>query len=31
MFETQKFGNKVSSGDIGLKIRTRASPKVEQD
>ena len=30
MFETQKSGNKTSSGDIGLNIRTLASPKVEQ-
>ena len=27
MFETQKFGNKTSSGEIGLDIRTHASPK----
>ena len=31
MFETQKSRNKTSSGDIGLNIRTLASPKVEQD
>ena len=31
MFETQKSENKISSGDIGLNIRTRASPKVGQD
>ena len=31
MFETQKSGNKKSSGDIGLNIRTLASPKVGQD
>ena len=31
MFETQKSGNKTSSGDIGLNIRTLASPKVGQD
>ena len=31
MFETQKSGNKTSSGDIGLDIRTHASPKVGQD
>ena len=31
MFETQKSGNKTSSGEIGLDIRTRASPKVGQD
>ena len=28
MFETQKSRNKTSSGDIGLNIRTLASPKV---
>ena len=28
MFETQKSGNKTSSGDIDLNIRTLASPKV---
>ena len=28
MFETQKSGNKTSSGEIGLDIRTHASPKV---
>ena len=31
MFETQKCGNKTSSGAIGLNIRTLASPKVGQD
>ena len=31
MFETQKSGNKTSSGEIGLNIRTPASPKVGQD
>ena len=31
MFETQKSGNKTSSGEIGLNIRTHASPKVGQD
>ena len=31
MFETQKSGDKTSSGDIGLNIRTLASPKVGQD
>ena len=31
MFETQKSINKTSSGDIGLNIRTLASPKVGQD
>ena len=31
MFENQKSGNKTSSGDIGLNIRTLASPKVGQD
>ena len=31
MFETQKSRNKTSSGDIGLNIRTPASPKVGQD
>ena len=31
MFETQKSGSKTSSGDIGLNIRTPASPKVGQD
>ena len=30
MFETQKFGNKTSSGEIGFTIRTLASPKVGQ-
>ena len=29
MFETQKSRNKTSSGDIGLNIRTLASPKNE--
>ena len=31
MFETQKSGNKTSSLEIGLDIRTLASPKVGQD
>ena len=31
MFETQKSRIKTSSGDIGLNIRTLASPKVGQD
>ena len=31
MFETQKSVNKTSSGEIGLNIRTLASPKVGQD
>ena len=31
MFETHKSRNKTSSGDIGLNIRTLASPKVGQD
>ena len=31
MFETQKSGNKTSSGEIGLDIRIHASPKVRQD
>ena len=31
MFETQKSGNKTSSGDIGLNYRTFATPKVGQD
>ena len=31
MFETQKSRNMTSSGDIGLNIRTLASPKVGQD
>ena len=31
MLETQKSRNKTSSGDIGLDIRTLASPKVGQD
>ena len=31
MFETQKSGNKTSSGDIGLNIRMYPSPKVGQD
>ena len=30
MFETQKSGNKTSSGEIGLDIRANASPKVGQ-
>ena len=28
MFEIQKSGNKTSSGDIGLNVRTLACPKV---
>ena len=31
MFETQKSGDKTSSGEIGLNIRTLASSKVGQD
>ena len=31
VFETQKSGNKTSSEEIGLNIRTLASPKVGQD
>ena len=31
MFETQKSGNKTSSGEIGLNIRALASPKVGLD
>ena len=31
MFENQKSRSKTSSGDIGLNIRTLASPKVGQD
>ena len=31
MFETQKSRDKTSSGEIGLNIRTHASPKVGQD
>ena len=31
MLETQKSGNKTSPGEIGLNIRTLASPKVGQD
>ena len=31
MFETQKSGNKTSSGEIGLDIRRHISPKVGQD
>ena len=31
MFEIQKSGDKTSSGEIGLHIRTHASPKVGQD
>ena len=30
MLETQKSGNKTSSGEIGLGIRTHTSPKVGQ-
>ena len=31
MFETKTSGNKTSSGEFGLNIRTLASPKVGQD
>ena len=31
VFEIQKSGDKTSSGEIGLYIRTHASPKVGQD
>ena len=31
MFEIQKSGDKTSSGEIGLDIRTYASPIVGQD
>ena len=31
MCEAQKAGNKTSSGEIGLNIRTHASPTVVQD
>ena len=31
MFEILKSGDKTSSGEIGLDIRTHASPKVGQD
>ena len=31
MFESQQYGNKTSTGEIGLNIRTLASPKVGQD
>ena len=31
VFEIQKSGDKTSSGEIGLDIRTNASPKVGQD
>ena len=31
VFETQKSGDKTSSGEIGLDTRTHASPKVGQD
>ena len=31
MFETQKSRNKISAVEIGLDIRTHASPKVGQD
>ena len=31
VFEFQKSGDKTSSGEIGLDIRTHASPKVGQD
>ena len=31
VFEFQRSGDKTSSGEIGLDIRTHASPKVGQD
>ena len=31
MFEIQKSGDKTSTGEIGLDIRTHVSPKVGQD
>ena len=31
MFEIHKSGDKTSSGEIGLDIRSHASPKVGQD
>ena len=31
MFEIPRSGDKTSSGEIGLDIRTHASPKVGQD
>ena len=31
MFEIQKSGDKTSSGEIGIDIRTHTSPKVAQD
>ena len=31
MFEIQKSGDKTSSGEIGIDIRTHASPKMGQD
>ena len=31
IFEIQKSGDKTSSGEIGLDIRTHTSPKVGQD
>ena len=31
MFEIQKSGDKTSSGEIGLDIRTHVSPEVGQD
>ena len=31
MFEIQTSGDKTNSGEIGLDIRTHASPKVGQD
>ena len=31
MFETHKSGNKTSSGDIDLNIKTYANPEVGQD
>ena len=30
MFETQKSGNKTNSGEIGIIIRTHASPKEDR-
>ena len=31
VFEIQRSGDKISSGEIGLDIKTHASPKVGQD
>ena len=31
MFVTQKSGNKISSGEFALNVRTLASPKVGKD